>query len=151
MEIKAQLRRAFNNLILIRYRNQWKRRYILENVGIDQGETIVTIHCGSRGLGHQIGTEYLKRMVMAAAEYGLTLVDRELACAPIDSNLGRSYLGAMRGGINCALANRQIITHLFADILAGTRTSESLSLASACHGAGRRMSRRQALKSWRGR
>jgi len=89
--------------------------------GLKQGEVVVSIHCGSRGLGHQIGTEYLREMVMAASDYGITLPDRELACAPIDSPLGQRYLGAMRAGINCALANRQIITHLtrraFAEVL----------------------------------
>jgi tRNA-splicing ligase RtcB len=80
--------------------------------GLKVGEVVVSIHCGSRGLGHQIGTEYLREMVMSAADYGITLPDRELACAPINSPLGQRYLGAMRAGINCALANRQIITHL---------------------------------------
>jgi tRNA-splicing ligase RtcB len=77
-----------------------------------RGDVMVSIHCGSRGLGHQIGTDYLKRMAMGAAQHGITLPDRELACAPIQSSLGQAYLGAMRAGINCALANRQIITHL---------------------------------------
>jgi len=80
--------------------------------GIREGDVVVSIHCGSRGLGHQIGTEFLKRMVLSAAEHGLRLPDRELACAPIRSPLAQEYLGAMRGAINCALANRQIITHL---------------------------------------
>jgi tRNA-splicing ligase RtcB len=72
----------------------------------------VSIHCGSRGLGHQIGTEFLREMAIEAKHYGIELPDRELACAPIDSPLGEQYLGAMRAAINCALANRQIITHL---------------------------------------
>ncbi|MCA9771463.1 MAG: RtcB family protein, partial [Myxococcales bacterium] len=80
--------------------------------GLRVGDAVVSIHCGSRGLGHQIGTEFLKRMVQDAAKYGITLPDRELACAPIRSPLGEAYLGAMRAGINCALANRQILTHL---------------------------------------
>jgi len=80
--------------------------------GIAHGDVLVTIHCGSRGLGHQIGTEFLRSMAIAAREHGIDLPDRELACAPIDSPLGQSYLGAMRAAINCALANRQIITHL---------------------------------------
>ena len=75
--------------------------------GLAQDEVIVTIHCGSRGLGHQIGTEFLKEMVVTAAEAGIELPDRELACAPINSEVGQRYLGAMRGGINCALANRE--------------------------------------------
>jgi len=194
---------------------------------IREGDILVSIHCGSRGLGHQIGTEFLKRMAMAAGRHGIELPDRELACAPIDSDIGRDYLGAMRAAINCALANRQIITHLvrqaFADvmphvrlpllydvshntckveehlvdgerkrlyvhrkgatrafgpghpdlhppfqdigqpvliggtmgtasyILVGTREAMALSYGSACHGAGRSMSRHQAMKQWRGR
>jgi tRNA-splicing ligase RtcB len=83
-----------------------------EAFGLETGDVLATIHCGSRGLGHQIGTEFLRSMAVAAKESGIELPDRELACAPIESELGRSYLGAMRAGINCALANRQIITHL---------------------------------------
>jgi tRNA-splicing ligase RtcB (3'-phosphate/5'-hydroxy nucleic acid ligase) len=89
--------------------------------GLKQGEVVVSIHCGSRGLGHQIGTEALKEMILTAKQHGIELPDRELACAPIDSTVGQSYLGAMRAGINCALANRQIISHLtrrvFAEVL----------------------------------
>jgi tRNA-splicing ligase RtcB len=92
-----------------------------EVFGIRQGDIVVSIHCGSRGLGHQIGTDYLKEMALAAAKYGIALPDRELACAPINSPVGEKYLGAMRAGINCALANRQVITHLvrqaFAQVL----------------------------------
>jgi tRNA-splicing ligase RtcB (3'-phosphate/5'-hydroxy nucleic acid ligase) len=80
--------------------------------GVKPGDVVVSIHCGSRGLGHQIGTEFLRQMVISAPGYGIDLPDRELACAPINSPLGKSYLGAMRSGINCALANRQILTHL---------------------------------------
>ncbi|EAR20676.1 RtcB family protein [Nitrococcus mobilis] len=195
--------------------------------GLSPGDIVVSIHCGSRALGHQIGTDFLKKMLAASAEYGIKLPDRELACAPIESPLGQSYLGAMRAGINCALANRQIITYLtrqvFADVLpkanltllydvshntckeevhvvdgkrmplyvhrkgatralgpghpdlpaafhpvgqpvliggtmgtasyvlVGTMESAALSFSSACHGAGRAMSRHQAVRHWRGR
>jgi tRNA-splicing ligase RtcB len=195
--------------------------------GVAPDDVVLSIHCGSRGLGHQIGTDYLKRMVAAAAQHGIALPDRELACAPIHSAVGQDYLGAMRAGINCALANRQVLTHLaraaFAEvfpaarlsvlydvshntckveehavdgsrrplyvhrkgatralgpqhpalppalravgqpvliggsmgtasyILAGNPTSEAAALASACHGAGRTMSRTQATKRWQGR
>lgn len=198
-----------------------------EIFGLHAGDIVISIHCGSRGLGHQIGTEFLKRMNEAAPAHGLKLPDRELACAPIKSSLGAEYLGAMRAGINCALANRQIITHLtrevfydyFPDsgldllydvshntcklethlvngeerrlyvhrkgatraygsgheelpeifrntgqpvliggsmgtsshILAGNPESETLSWSSACHGAGRSMSRHQAKRTWQGR
>jgi tRNA-splicing ligase RtcB len=80
--------------------------------GLHVDDVVVSIHCGSRGLGHQIGTDFLKTMAMAAHDFGIQLPDRELACAPLNSTLGQEYLGAMRAGINCALANRQIITHL---------------------------------------
>ena len=195
--------------------------------GLKQGEVVISIHCGSRGLGHQIGTEFLKRMVVAAPKYGIKLPDRELACAPIDSPGGERYLGAMRAAINCALANRQVITHLvrevFAEllpqaklpllydvshntckveehvvdgrprklfvhrkgatrafgpghpdvpdplrrvgqpvliggsmgtgsyILAGITAAETKSFSSACHGAGRAMSRHAARRRWQGR
>lgn len=195
--------------------------------GLNEGDVVVSIHCGSRGLGHQIGTEFLRSMAISAAEYAIKLPDRELACAPIKSTIGQNYLGAMRAAINCALANRQIITHLtrnaFAHvipdadltllydvshntckvetheiagkqqklyvhrkgatrafgpghpdipqefkqvgqpvliggsmgtssyILTGTNESEQRAFSSACHGAGRAMSRHQAKKQWQGR
>lgn len=195
--------------------------------GLHEGDIVVSIHCGSRGLGHQIGTDFMRKMAIAAGRYGIDLPDRELACAPINSDVGQEYLGAMRAAINCALANRQIITHLvreaFADvfsrprlpllydvshntckveehtvggkprrlfvhrkgatrsfgpghpdvptafrdvgqpvliggtmgtasyILAGTTQSMERSFGSACHGAGRSMSRHAATKQWRGR
>lgn len=89
------------------------------------GDVVVSLHCGSRGLGHQIGTDYLREMAIAAPQSGIELVDRELACAPLRSPLGKRYLGAMRAAINCALANRQILTHLtreaFAEFFPGSR------------------------------
>ncbi|MEE4463275.1 RtcB family protein, partial [Azotobacter chroococcum] len=91
--------------------------------GLAEGDVLVTIHCGSRGMGHQIGTDYLRAMVIAAAQAGIALPDRELACAPLKSELGLRYLGAMRAAINCALANRQILTQLareaFAELFPG--------------------------------
>jgi tRNA-splicing ligase RtcB len=200
---------------------------IAEAFGLHEGDIVISIHCGSRGLGHQIGTEFLRQMAVAAPEHHLILPDRELACAPIDSPLGQRYLGAMRAAINCALANRQILTDttrgVFARrfpqatlsllydvshntckpelhevdgrsrklyvhrkgatrafgpghpdlpedlrpygqpvliggsmgtasyVLAGAPQSMQLSFGSACHGAGRSMSRTQAYKSYGGR
>jgi tRNA-splicing ligase RtcB (3'-phosphate/5'-hydroxy nucleic acid ligase) len=194
--------------------------------GLKTGQVVVMIHCGSRGLGHQIGTEFLREMALAAPRYGIALADRELACAPVVSELGQRYLGAMRAGVNCALANRQILTHITRGVLdrffpgvaapllydvshntckeevhlidgvetrlfvhrkgatrsigpgtgtlpqgldavgqpvlvggsmgteswvlAGVGTSESVALSSACHGAGRAMSRHQATRTWSG-
>jgi tRNA-splicing ligase RtcB (3'-phosphate/5'-hydroxy nucleic acid ligase) len=200
---------------------------VAASFGVRQGDIVLSIHCGSRGLGHQIGTEFLTRMAAAASQYGIELPDRELACAPIRSPVGESYLGAMRAAINCALANRQIITHLVRQafgemfpgldlpilydvshntckteehhvdgkrkdlfvhrkgatrafgpghpsipeslraagqpvliggtmgtasyILSGTQSGMDLAFGSACHGAGRSMSRHQALRQWRGK
>jgi tRNA-splicing ligase RtcB len=93
--------------------------------GLQDGDVVVSIHCGSRGLGHQIGTDFLRKMAITAGNYGIALTDRELACAPLSSPVGKAYLGAMRAAINCALANRQVITHLtreaFAQVLPQAR------------------------------
>jgi tRNA-splicing ligase RtcB len=69
------------------------------------------IHCGSRGFGHQIGTDYLQSFGPAMQRYGITTNDRELACAPISSPEGKAYFGAMACAANAAFANRQVITH----------------------------------------
>jgi tRNA-splicing ligase RtcB len=86
--------------------------------GLHEGQIVVSIHCGSRGLGHQIGTDYLVSLAKAASRLGVHLPDRELACAPLNSEEGQQYLGAMDAAINCALANRQILTHLTRDVFA---------------------------------
>jgi len=198
-----------------------------EVYGIAPGQVLVSIHCGSRGLGHQIGTDYLLTLAKAAGRLGIRLPERELACAPIKSPEGQQYLGAMNAAINIALANRQILTHLaraaFAEvlpgaeletlydvshntckaethvvdgkprllhvhrkgatrafgpghpalperyrgvgqpviiggsmgtgswILAGNSEEQNSAFASASHGAGRAMSRHQALRQWNGR
>jgi tRNA-splicing ligase RtcB (3'-phosphate/5'-hydroxy nucleic acid ligase) len=96
--------------------------------GLKEGDIVISIHCGSRGLGHQIGTDFLKEMVTAAKSYGLELPDRELACAPISSPLGQKYLGAMRAGINCALANRQVLTHLLREAFSELAPKANLTL-----------------------
>lgn len=195
--------------------------------GLKQGDVVISIHCGSRGLGHQIGTDFLRSMLLNAHQHGIQILDRELACAPIRSAMGEQYLGAMRSAINCALANREILTHFLREVfqnempgtqiqliydvshntckeefhlvngksmrlfvhrkgatrafgpdhpqltpvfqhvgqpviiggsmgtssyvLVGTSSSENKSFGSACHGAGRAMSRHQATKQWHGR
>ena len=92
--------------------------------GLETGKLLVSIHCGSRGLGHQVGTDYLVLLAKAAGRLGITLPDRDLACAPINSPEGQQYLGAMHAAINVALANRQILAHLtrqtFSMILPGS-------------------------------
>jgi tRNA-splicing ligase RtcB len=195
--------------------------------GLREGQVVVSIHCGSRGLGHQVGTDYLVSLAKAAGRLGIALPDRELACAPIDSPEGREYIGAMNAAMNCALANRQILAHITrrvlthyfpgaavetlfdvshntckaerhrvdgrervlhvhrkgatrafgpghpsiperyravgqpvviggsmgtgSYVLAGSATGEARAYSSASHGAGRAMSRHQALRRWHGR
>jgi tRNA-splicing ligase RtcB len=81
-------------------------------LGIEEpGQVTIMIHCGSRGFGHQIGTDYLQSFGSAMKRYGITTNDRELACAPISSPEGKQYFGAMACAANAAFANRQVITH----------------------------------------
>jgi tRNA-splicing ligase RtcB (3'-phosphate/5'-hydroxy nucleic acid ligase) len=196
-------------------------------MGLRKDGVVISVHCGSRGLGHQIGTDYLRSLANAAHRFKLPIKDRELASAPITSPEGKSYYGAMSAGINCALANRQILTHLVREIftevypegrvtmlydishntckvethvvqgkkkrlfvhrkgatrafgpgqvdlppeyhhvgqpvliggtmgtssylLVGTEEGMEVAFGSACHGAGRAMSRTQAKKQWKGR
>jgi len=216
-----------NHYLEVQHVAQVFDRSTADAFGIREGDVVVSIHCGSRGLGHQIGTEYLREMAITAKDAGIVLPDRELACAPLDSDVGRRYLGAMRAGINCALANRQILTHLTRNvfrivlpsarlavlydvshntckledhvvdgshrrlyvhrkgatrafgpdhpdlpealrpygqpvliggsmgtgsyILVGTHRGMKQAFGSACHGAGRSMSRHEATRRWRGR
>jgi tRNA-splicing ligase RtcB len=79
--------------------------------GLGAGQTAVLIHSGSRGLGHQVCTDYVRRMDAAQARYGIELPDRQLACAPLDSPEGRAYLAAMAAAANFAWANRHAIAH----------------------------------------
>lgn len=80
-------------------------------MNLEEGQVAVLLHCGSRGLGHQVCTDYLARMGAAMRKFNITLPDRQLACVPIQSEEGQSYLGAMRAAANFAWANRQAIVH----------------------------------------
>jgi tRNA-splicing ligase RtcB len=75
------------------------------------GQVVVFVHCGSRGLGHQVCTDYLRVAERSAREHGIHLVDRQLACMPFRSDEGRRYVGAMSAAANFAWGNRQVITH----------------------------------------
>ncbi len=79
--------------------------------GLQQGCLAVQIHCGSRGLGHQVCTDYVQDFQAAVRRYGIELPDRELVCAPMDTPEGQAYLGAMRAAANYAFANRQLLAH----------------------------------------
>ena len=78
-------------------------------MGLSKGCLTVQIHCGSRGLGHQVCTDYVQQFQSAVRKYGIDLPDRELVCAPMDSPEGQAYLGAMRAAANFAFANRQLL------------------------------------------
>ena len=78
-------------------------------MGLAEGCLTVQIHCGSRGLGHQVCTDYVAAFQSAIRRYGIVLPDRELVCAPIDSPEGQDYLAAMRSAANYAFANRQLL------------------------------------------
>ena len=85
---------------------------IAQAFGIEEkGQILVLIHTGSRGFGHQVCDDYLKTMGTAVRNYGIDLPDRQLACAPVNSPEGQSYLAAMACAANYAWANRQCITH----------------------------------------
>jgi tRNA-splicing ligase RtcB len=86
--------------------------------GLAAGQVCCMIHCGSRGLGHQVCTDHLKILEQATKKYNITLADRQLACAPIFSPEGLAYFGAMAASANYAWANRQMITHAARTVLA---------------------------------
>jgi len=92
-------------------------------MGLEEGFLAVQIHCGSRGFGHQVCTDYVKDFQGAVQRYGIKLPDRELVCAPMDSPEGKAYLSAMRCAANYAFANRQVLAHFarqaFEEVLAG--------------------------------
>jgi tRNA-splicing ligase RtcB len=104
--------------------------------GVHEGQVCVMIHCGSRGLGHQVCTDHLKHLESAVKKYGITLPDRQLACAPISSAEGKAYFGAMAAAANYAWANRQLImdtTRSVFEDLYGLSASEMPLLYDVAH------------------
>lgn len=79
--------------------------------GIEKGQVCIMVHCGSRGLGHQVCTDHLEILERAVEKYHIPLADKQLACAPVTSPEGRGYFAAMAAAANYAWANRQVITH----------------------------------------
>lgn len=215
-----------NHYLEIQYVDEVYDEAAAKALGIEKDSVVVSIHCGSRALGHQIGMDYLKELFVASKKYDIPIKDRELVCAPINSPEGKKYFSAVNAGINCALANRQVIAHLvregfsqvfpeaeikmlydishntckveehvvdgekktlyvhrkgstrafgpgrkeipqeyrsmgqpvliggtmgtYSFIMAGTETGLEKAFGSACHGAGRAMSRKKAKKKWYG-
>jgi tRNA-splicing ligase RtcB len=82
-----------------------------DRMGLSPGRIVVQIHCGSRGFGHQVCTDYVRRFQQVVHKYGIQLPDRELVCAPLSSRDGQDYLAAMKAAANYAFANRQVLTH----------------------------------------
>jgi len=216
-----------NHYLEVQYVEKIFDQTVAKAYGLKEGQVVVSIHCGSRALGHQIGTDYLKTLDAASRKYGIPIKERELVCAPFRSEEGQQYFTAVNCGINTAFANRQALAQLtrqaFAKalgtgekelemlydighntaklekhtldgkekelllmrkgstrafgpgreevpkayrkvgqpvliggtmgthsyILHGTEKGMQEAFGSACHGAGRRMSRQQAKKQWR--
>ena len=100
-----------NHFLEIQYVQRVDDEEAAKTFGLYQGQVVVLIHSGSRGLGHQVCTDFLRDMGPAMRKYGIELPDRQLACVPVTSREGQSYLSAMRGAANFAWANRQGMTH----------------------------------------
>ncbi len=96
---------------------------VADTFGLQKGGIVVQIHCGSRGLGHEVCSQYLRRLQDASRRYDFSIPDRELVAAPIESSTGRDYMAAMSAAANFAFANRQVLAHYvrrsFEQILAG--------------------------------
>ena len=102
--------------------------------GLFKDQIVVLIHTGSRGFGHQVCTDYLEIMQEAMRKYNISIVDRQLACVPIQSAEGRSYLQAMAAAANFAFANRQMITHWIRQTFERILGSGDLSIVyDVCH------------------
>lgn len=85
--------------------------------GVEKGQICIMVHCGSRGLGHQVCTDHLQVLENAVSKYNISLPDKQLACAPLTSPEGKAYFGGMAAAANYAWANRQIITHQIRNVL----------------------------------
>ncbi|MEM4641387.1 MAG: RtcB family protein [Candidatus Pacearchaeota archaeon] len=101
-----------NHYLEVNYIDEIYDEKIAKRFGLEKNQVMVWIHCGSRALGHQIGTDYLKVLAEASRKYKIPIRDRELVCAPIQSEEGQRYFGAMTCALNYAYANRQVIAHL---------------------------------------
>jgi len=214
-----------NHYLEVQYVDEIYDEKAAKTYGITKkGQILIAIHCGSRALGHQIGTDYLKELAAASRKYKIPIREKELVCAPFKSPEGQKYFSAVNAGINCAFANRQALVHLtriafekamktphkdiktlyeighntckleehdgkqlivhrkgstrafgpgrkeipeayssigqpvivggtmgtHSFILHGTKKGMEKTFGSACHGAGRLMSRNEAKRKWRG-
>jgi tRNA-splicing ligase RtcB (3'-phosphate/5'-hydroxy nucleic acid ligase) len=103
-----------------------------EKMGIKAGQIVIMVHCGSRGMGHQVGTDYLRKFLEVMPKYGIEILDKELACAPFNSPEGQDYYQAMACAANMAFANRQVITHqirkVFSEVFGKNQEEMNLKL-----------------------
>ena len=99
-----------NHFVEVGYVDTVLDSVLAEGFGLREGQVTIMIHTGSRGLGHQIATDYIRLLVEAMPGYGIKLPDRELACVPFDSREGQDYFGAMCAGANFAWCNRQMVS-----------------------------------------
>lgn len=217
-----------NHYLEIQYVDEIFDETAAKAYNISKDCVIISIHCGSRALGHQVGTDYLKVLDAASKKYNIPIRERELVCAPIQSEEGQRYFSAVKAAINYGYANKQVLVHLAREIfsklfkieynsmpllyvithnsvaqenhdvdgkikelivhrkgatrafgpgskelpkeyikigqpvlvggtmgtcsyiLKGTEIAMKETFASACHGAGRRMSRNEAIQTWKG-
>jgi len=119
---------AGNHFIEVEVVDQVFDREAAQVMGLTEGCLTVLIHCGSRGFGHQICTDYVKAFQGAVKKYGIRLPDRELVCAPLDSPEGQEYQAAMRCAANYAFANRQVLAHFARDAFAEALRGRSRDL-----------------------
>ena len=96
----------------------------------EEGQIVIMFHCGSRGFGHQIGTDYLRTFLDVMPKYGIKVLDQELASAPFRSKEGQDYFAAMKCGINMSFANRQVILHRIREVFEKVmgQSAESLGM-----------------------
>ena len=109
---------------------------IAKAFGLFKDQTVIMIHCGSRGLGHQVCTDYLRTMIPAMQRYGIKVPDREFACVPFSSPEGQRYFTAMAAAANYAWANRQMIAHFIRKAwrsVLGEKTSSLVALYDVAH------------------
>ena len=107
-----------NHYLEVQYVDEIFDETAAEAFGLFKDQIVVSIHCGSRALGHQIGSDYLQFLDNAAKKHGIKIRDRELVCAPVKSEEGEKYFSAVKAGVNVAFANRHVIGHLARDVFA---------------------------------
>ncbi len=129
-----------NHFLEIQYVQRVHYPEAAKAMGLEEGQVVVLIHSGSRGLGHQVCTDFLQQMGAAMKRYGISLPDRQLACVPIQSPEGQAYLGAMRASANFAWANRTAILYFLRDSFERVfgKSAELVTIYDVCHNIAKR-------------